>query len=141
MDLKRYQGLWYEIAKFPYKWEIFCDTATAYYNFDEVQNVLNIENTCWNSGKNVGSRNAIGLHIEPFLLKVIFNDGLPNDGWGDYLIEYTDYDNYAIVGSPSKENLWILARKQQITYKEYMKLLNIVSNRGYDLNKLKINKV
>ena len=139
MDLEKYQGLWYEISKIPFKWEAVCTRATAYYQYDKIKNTLSIENSCWKNNEIFGTRKAIGIPVQPFLLKVLFNDGLPNDGWGDYLVEYTDYINYAIVGSPSKEHLWILARKMQITAAEYNKLLDIIYCRGYPLYKLKIN--
>ena len=135
---ERYQGTWYEIAKYPFKWEIGCHGSTAEYEMSG--NELLITNSCKINNKQF-IRKGRGIMIEDFKFKIIFDDGLPNDGVGDYWIEYTDYDNYSIVGSPSRKYLWILSRRQIITQDEYNFLLNIVRKRGYPTDKLVVNKI
>jgi len=146
INLEKYQGLWYEIAKYPFKWEINCDISgmcttcrnvTASYK--SANGNLFIENSCEIRDKKI-VRSGQGIAIDKFTFNVIFNDGLPNDGIVKYEIMYTDYVNYSVVTS-GKDKLWILCRRKQITEDEYNKLLQIINKVGYNINKLILNEV
>ena len=139
----KYQGKWYEIAKLPFKWEAGCYNTEASYRWDNEK--INITNSCIVNNKYY-ARSGVAK-MEPMdesgfiKFKVLFNDGLPNDGLGDYWILYTDYYNYSIVGSSNMDHLWLLSRHRQIEAKDYNLLLKIVNLYGYDTSKLIINKL
>ncbi|MFB1032612.1 MAG: lipocalin family protein, partial [Aliarcobacter cryaerophilus] len=57
--------------------------------------------------------------------------------YGDYWILDLDDDyKYAIIGTPSKEYLWILSREKTISDEVLNKLLEKISNMGFDKSKL-----
>jgi len=66
-----------------------------------------------------------------------FSGVLPNVAKGPYWILYVD-DDYktALVGSPDRKYLWLLARKPDISAAQSEKLLRIAREKGYNLNRL-----
>ena len=143
-DVKRYMGRWYEIAKIPFVWEIGCAYATADYSWDEEEQVMNVKNTCLDENKNVKHVSLGVARIpntsDPSKLKVMFEEN-PSQKQGDYFLNFTDYDHYAIVGSPTKEYVWILSRTPTIPKKDLPFLLNKVKYFGYNPDKIiSINK-
>lgn len=142
VDINRYAGTWWETAKYPLKWEQGCRRATAEYTYDEVNGVLKVENSCWAdlSGKElIYSRSGeawIPNMDDQGRMKLIFNDGLPSDGVSDYLIHWTDYDNYALVGGSNGQYFWILSRKEKIPSDDIDMLIDKVEEYKYDPEKL-----
>ena len=141
-DINKYQGTWHEIAKFPFKWEKNCVNITAeYYVRPDYLQIVNSCGIVKDGGLYTFKRYGKGYKSEnPMDLKIIFDDGLPNDGLGDYRILFTDY-NYSIVGSTEKDKLWILARIRQISNKDYNILLEMCKKIGYDVSKLEISRI
>ena len=64
---------------------------------------------------------------------------MPADPKGSYWIHWTDYDNYSIVGSPSKRFLWLLSRKNTIKASEVEPILKVIRGFGYETDKLLAN--
>lgn len=141
LDVERYMGKWHEFAKIPFMWEKDCIGATADYYFNSLSNTISVTNTCIKLGGETRSRSAIAiLTSESGKLLLNFNDGLPaNVGYQPYWVHWTDYDNFAIVGGPSKEMLWILTRNEKVNVEHATMLKYLVSYFGYDVNKVKIN--
>ena len=59
--------------------------------------------------------------------------------YGDYWILDTDYKQYALVGDPSGQYLWILSRSTSLSHHILDKLKDKAKSMGYDLNDLIIN--
>jgi lipocalin len=110
---QRYQGIWYEFARTEnIEWEDGCSSAKAEYKWDPLTNTMKIKNSCYDSkGDLVYSRSGFAIPTnDPFAFNIEFGG---SDNVGNYTIESTDYDNYAIVTSYKKgvlTNLWILTR-------------------------------
>ncbi|MEO6052694.1 MAG: lipocalin family protein [Chthoniobacterales bacterium] len=137
VDLKRYSGKWYEIASLPAWFQKDCHGATAEYT-PLPDGRIKVLNQC--IGKNGKNREVTGIaRVVPnsgnSRLKVRF--GLIT---GDYYIiglDKTDYQ-WAVVGHPSRDYLWILSRSQKMDNKTYQQLLNIARQCGYtNLDQLK----
>lgn len=139
VDLERYMGKWYELAKIPVVWEKGCAYGTAEYTLQN-DGSIRILNTCYSPDGNAmfAYKGTAFLRSEnlntPGKLSVNF-DKMPHEG--TYSIHWTDYDRYSIVGSPTG-NVWILGREQSITKYEMDCLVLHVKNLGYDINKLEI---
>ena len=58
----------------------------------------------------------------------------------NYLIHYTDYENYALIGSPDKTSLYILSRYATISKSSYAKISKYLCSLGYDTSKLQIDQ-
>jgi len=133
VDLERYQGTWYEIARIPNNFEKNLIYVTANYTIKE-NGKVRVLNQGYNtkSGKN---EKAIGEAkvIEPGKLKVTFFKPF----YGDYYIIELDEDyQYVLVGSPSRDYLWILSRTPQISDELYNKLSKTAEDASFDINRL-----
>jgi apolipoprotein D and lipocalin family protein len=137
VDLNKYLGKWYEISAFPQSFEKGCYCTTAEYNIKE--DYIEVINTCRKNGINGEVNQARG--------KAFVKDAQSNAKlsvqffWpfrGDYwIIELADDYSYAVVGDPSREYLWILARTPQMNDSTYNMLLDRIKAKGFDINKLK----
>lgn len=145
VDLNKYLGKWYEIARIDSWFEKGCVHATAEYSLDN--NIINVLNSCRMNVPNGELKQAHGrARVVPnsnnAKLKVSF---LPKalrlfDPFfsGDYWILKID-PNYEVVlvGAPSKKYLWILARSEQIDAGIYNDYIQYAKSLGFDIDKLK----
>ncbi|XP_071724644.1 temperature-induced lipocalin-1-like [Rutidosis leptorrhynchoides] len=145
VDLARYMGRWYEIASFPSKTQPKNATNTrATYTLKE-DGTVNVVNETWTSdGKRVsieGSAYKADPNHDEAKLKVKFY--LPPflpiiPVTGDYWVLYLDDDyQYALIGQPSRNNLWILCRQNNLDEEIYNQLVEKAKGEGYDVSKLK----
>ena len=137
VNLEKYAGKWFEIAKLPNRFEKGLDCATATYTIKkngkiEVYNQAYLSNNK-SKVKNIRGSAWVPDSAYPGRLKVRFF-------WpfsGDYQIIYLDEQyNHVLVGSPSRKYLWILARTKQIDDATSNKLLEIAKTNGFDINKV-----
>jgi apolipoprotein D and lipocalin family protein len=134
VDLNRYKGTWYEIARLPIYFEkkLKCVTATYSLRDDGKITVLNKGFYITDSQKSTSSEGVAWIPDKnsPAKLKVQFF-------WpfsGDYWILYLEKDyNYVLVGDPSYKYLWILAREKIMDEQTYNMLLQKAIDNGYDV--------
>jgi apolipoprotein D and lipocalin family protein len=137
VDLKRYQGTWYEIARLPNYFErkLKCASATYTLRDDGKITVLNKGNYISDPQKTSSITGVAWIPDKevPAKLKVRFF-------WpfsGNYWIMELDKDyQYVLVGDPSLKYLWILARKKAIDEKTYTMLLQKAIDNGYDVTSI-----
>ena len=135
LDLQRYLGTWYEIARFDHRFERGLAGVTATYSMrdDGKIRVLNqgYKNTL--DGELSVAEGKAKFTAEPGKLKVSFF-------WifyADYLVMELD-ENYqwALIGSKSDKYLWILSRTPKLEESVKKLILEKAQNRGYDTSKL-----
>ncbi len=134
VDLNKYLGTWYEIARFEHFFEKGCKNVTANYSLleDEKIRVINTCTKIETNKKKEAKGVAYATDITNSKLKVSFFRPF----YGDYWIIDLDKDyKYALVGSPSREYLWILSRTKTIDENTQKSLLNIASKKGFDTTK------
>ncbi len=138
VDLQRYAGTWYEIARFPHRFEKRLVGVTATYTLrpDGKIDVLNQGYRDSLQGKLSTARAVAKIPNpdQPGRLKVFF---FPLFG-ADYSILELDRENYqyVLVGSSSPGYLWILSRTPQMAPEVYEMLVAKARQRGYDVSKL-----
>lgn len=113
-DINKYLGQWYEVAHTSGADGSKCNNAIASYQSTRIPGEYVVINTCYvNMNKVSSETGAIKMPDpnSPAKLKVKFNAIF--NGWFDYWIYWTDYDNYALVGSTSG-HFWILSRRPQM---------------------------
>jgi len=138
LDLDKYSGEWYEIAKYPFPYQTDCERAKAIYRVDRSNHQILVENQCWTGGKMIRSRQAKAWtpdSNDPGKLKIMF-EGFPRDPTpGDYWLHWTDYQD-AIVGGPSGRTLWWLSREPTVRAEDVEPMLRRIRGYGYNTDRL-----
>jgi apolipoprotein D and lipocalin family protein len=147
LDVPRYLGAWYEIAKYPNRFQKQCDGyTTAHYSLLP-DGGLQVINRCRRADgridEAVGAARQLGGADSP-KLKVRFAPGwlsfLPMV-WGDYWVIDLDPDyQLAAVSEPKREYLWILSRTPTVPRQAYAALLDRLARQGFDPGKLEMTK-
>ena len=132
LDLNRYLGEWYEIARFDHSFERGIEQAKAVYTLNE-DDTIKVVNSGIKDGK---PKTAIGKGKRtetPALLRVSFFGPF----YADYRVMKIDTDyTYALVGSGGADYLWILSRTRVLPDAAKNELLADAKRRGYDTDKL-----
>lgn len=138
VDLKRYMGSWFEIARFPniYQRGLVAVVATYSLQEDGKINVLNTARARRLDGairKTTADAYVVkGSHAAKW--KVQFLWPFEADYW---IIDLGKNYEYAVVGQPSRKNLWILCRKPQMDEELYAEVCERLRHQGYDPDRLK----
>jgi apolipoprotein D and lipocalin family protein len=137
VELPRYAGRWYEIAKYPNVFQRQCvaDTTATYGLRDDGR--VSVVNRC-RTQDGVDEAEGIARRVDGRTdrLKVSFLPAvlrwLPF-GWGDYwIIELAPDYRYAVIGEPSREYLWILARTPTLSPQDRLAIEARLRTHGYD---------
>lgn len=143
LDVPRYMGRWYEIAKYPNWFQKKCvsDTSAEYRlqpdGAVQVVNRCRMENSEWNEA--VGLARQIGGPTSP-KLEVRFAPAwlsfIPAV-WGDYwIIDLDPGYQLVAISEPRREYLWVLSRHPQVSADAYSALMQRLRHLGFDTNKL-----
>ena len=140
LDLKRYMGLWYEIARYDHRFERGLTEVTATYTLRpdgtiRVENRGYKRNSPYDICKTATGHAKIPDPAQPGKLKVSFFLNF----YSDYYVMELDQENYnyALIGSSTDKYLWILSRTPQLPEDIKKKLVTAAERRGYDTNRLK----
>lgn len=136
VDLKRYTGTWYEIARFPHSFEKGASHVTANY-LSLPDGTIKVVNRSMKDGK-PDSIEGVATPVagsNGAKLKVKFFTFLPS---GNYWVLALDDKNYqwAMVGEGSRKYLWILSRNPQLDPRVYDMLVNRARELGYEVGKI-----
>ncbi|WP_162910503.1 lipocalin family protein [Hymenobacter oligotrophus] len=137
VDLHRYAGLWYEIARLPQRYERRCTNVTAEYR-PLPDGRLEVKNTC---RKNSVYGPAEDVHGVARVVDTATNAKLKVQfQWpfeGDYWILTLDPEyQFALVGTPNRKALWILARKPHLALPTLHNLVEVARQKGFPVGKL-----
>lgn len=139
VDIPRYMGTWYEIASYPASFQAGCVGTTAEYTLREDGKVT-VVNRCYDESFEGPVREVEGVarvvdEQTNAKLKVSFFWPFEGDYW---IIDLdTDYQ-WAVVGEPSRQYLWILSRTPKLDEPTYQAILAALPERGYDPAKLQV---
>lgn len=143
VDLARYAGTWYEIARLPMKHEPpdYTDISATY--TPEADGTIKVQNRAFDKDGTLQEATGAAKPVDandPSKLEVTFlPEGLR---WipftkGDYWILRLDSDyRTALVGSPDREFLWLLHREPTIDAATRDDYLGTARSLGYDLGPL-----
>ncbi len=144
VELERYMGRWYEVARFPNRFQKDCSgPATADYALLPNGRVQ-VTNRCPQAGGKVdeaiGEARRVGGPGSP-KLEVRFAPAwlswLPSV-WGNYwVIDLDPGYTLAVVSEPQREFLWVLARQPQVDEATWNALMARLRAQGFDLGRLK----
>lgn len=143
VDLGRYTGRWHEIARLPMPFQKAGEAAVAEYgiNADGTVSVRNIAIRADGSQHDIRGRATVLNPPENTKLAVRFSTWfaflIPVSKAGNYWILHVD-EQYqeAIVGTPDRKYLWLLARTPTIPEPSYAALVARAGQLGYDTSRL-----
>jgi apolipoprotein D and lipocalin family protein len=143
VDLARYEGRWFEIARYPNRFQSQCagDVTATYAR--RADGAIDVVNACRRSDGTQDAANGVARVVDPVTnakLEVRFAPEalawLPVV-WGDYWILALDPAyRYALVGEPSREYLWILSRSATLPEDDFARLADAARRAGYDPSRL-----
>lgn len=141
VDFTRYGGVWYEIARLPAWFEKSCASdVTAEYR-PRPDGRIDVINRCRESDGTMKQATGVARRVDgrpPSVLKVRFAPAfltwLPQV-WGDYqIISLAPDYSLAMVGTPDRKYLWILARSPQVDQRAVQALLDDARAQGFDVS-------
>jgi apolipoprotein D and lipocalin family protein len=144
VDLHKYLGKWYEIARFEQKFQKGCTAVTAEYSIKK-RGGIKVVNTCrlqspdgelktakanaWVKDKETNAK----LKVQFFLRGI----RLPIFAGNYWILELGEDYDYALIGDPSREYLWILSRTSKMDEGLYQELVALAKDKHFDVTKLK----
>lgn len=132
LDLNRYLGGWYEIARYDHWFERDLTHAKAYYSLND-DGTISVTNGGQKNGKMCKSVGKAKTTDTVGLLRVSFFGPF----YSDYRVMMLSEDySYALVGSGNSKFLWILSRTPEIPDEVKSGILKVAADRGYDTGKL-----
>jgi lipocalin len=137
LNIQKYLGTWFEIARFDHSFERNLTGVTATYTLKDDGSIKVVnqgyENTLKGNYKKAEGKAKIPDTNKPSRLRVSFF-------WifySDYLVLELDPDyQWALIGSSSDKYLWILSRTPELPDSVFTEILAKAKKRGYDTSKL-----
>jgi apolipoprotein D and lipocalin family protein len=144
IDLARYTGTWYEIARLPNSFQKKCvsDISANYTLRDDGQ--IKVVNRCRcedgtfteaegraRKASSDGPNSKLEVRFAPAFLSF-----LPFV-WGKYwIIDIAEDYRYAVIGEPKREYLWILGRSPKLDEQQLKEIIERIKTKGFDVSKL-----
>jgi len=137
VDLNRYIGTWYEIARMPFWAENNCAGVTATYSI-KANGDIEVLNRCRDTRKTGKISEARGTAkvvdaVTNSKLKVTFFWPFYGAYW---IIQLDPSYQWAVVGEPGRKYLWILSRTPQMDSKQLKVIVEKAASQGYDTSRL-----
>jgi apolipoprotein D and lipocalin family protein len=137
VDLTRYAGSWYEIARYPYSFQEGCVGSKATYTLRD-NGKISVLNECYDKSFSGKIRSAKGKawivdKETNAKLKVYFFWPFAGDYW---IVDLGENYEYAVIGHPKRKYLRILSRSPKMDEKIYNLILEKLKLQFYDINKL-----
>jgi apolipoprotein D and lipocalin family protein len=136
LDLDRYIGAWYELARFPVKREKPClSDNMVLYALGDKENSFQVVTSCqikggnsdaWNDKGKAGSAGDGRLKLSRFL---IFSTKY-------WVLAAGDDNDWALVGNPNHKSLWVLSKTTAIKPEVLAEIEAKAAAQGFDTTKL-----
>ncbi len=141
VDLDRYVGTWYEVARLPNWFQDQCvgNVTADYKRLDDGD--IEVVNRCLDEGGMIDEAHGVARIVDTSTnakLEVSFVSVFGwNLFWGDYwILELGDEYEYAVVGIPSRKYAWILSRTVRLSPESWSHIQQVLIHAGYDPEKL-----
>ncbi|CAM8664106.1 Blc Bacterial lipocalin [Comamonadaceae bacterium] len=143
LDVPRYMGTWYEIAKYPNSFQKKCARNTRADYQAQPDGSVQVFNRCimadGQTTEALGAARQVGAATSP-KLQVRFAPAwlsfLPMV-WGNYwVIDLDPQYQLVAVSEPQREYLWVLSRTPKVEPVAYQALLSRLAQQGFDLKRL-----
>ncbi len=146
VDLQRYQGTWHQLALYPNRFQKSCASNTHAQYTPLPGGTVQVVNACRTAE---GKEMQVEGLARPARATILSNNQLTPPQlqvrfapewlawlpyvWGDYwVIQLAPDYRYAVVGEPSRDFLWVLARETQLTAADWAAIESKLKEQGYD---------
>jgi apolipoprotein D and lipocalin family protein len=139
VDLDRYLGRWYELARYEQGFQKDCDGVTADYSLRS-DGQIGVLNTCVKPDGKTSQANGRAKIVDEATrakLKVSFFGPFYGDYW---VLDHADDYSWSIVGEPSGRYLWLLSRTPNPGKEQVDALIGRARALGYDTSMLRITR-
>ena len=137
VDLARYAGKWYEIARLPNRFQRKCASDTSAMYTIRGDGNITVVNECRTADGRITSAKGtarVASNAGPNTkLKVTFFWPFYGDYW---IIDLDPNYRWAVVGAPNRKYLWILARDPRMEEGLYDSIVERIKAQGYALTNL-----
>jgi apolipoprotein D and lipocalin family protein len=137
VDLARYAGNWYEIARMPNRFQRECagDTMASYTLRPDGK--ITVVNQCRKADGRMksakGTARVAHANGPNTKLKVTFFWPFSGNYW---IIDLDPDYRWAVVGEPGRDYLWILSREPRMEQRLYDQIVERAKQQGYDVGRL-----
>jgi apolipoprotein D and lipocalin family protein len=143
VDLDRYAGVWYEIARFPNWFQRRCASDIRATYARRPDGAIDVVNQCREESGRLVDAKGIARVVDTRTsakLKVRFAPAalsfLPFV-WGDYwILGLADDYSWAVVGSPDRKYLWVIARTPMPDVGAYASAIAAARANGFEVERL-----
>jgi apolipoprotein D and lipocalin family protein len=137
VDLARYAGKWYEIARLPNRFQRGCAADTTATYTPRPDGKITVVNECRTAGGRLksarGTARLAGAGEPNTKLKVTFFWPFSGNYW---IIDLDPDYRWAVVGEPDRDYLWILSREPRLDDRVFEGILERARQQGYKLERL-----
>jgi apolipoprotein D and lipocalin family protein len=143
VDLERYGGRWYEIARYPNRFQTRCTGNVIVYYATRPDGRIDVRNTCDTAkgpieakgiarkASDEGPTSVLEVRFAPAFLSF-----LPQV-WGDYwVLDLSPDYSTAVVGTPDHEYLWLLSRTPDVDQPTYARMVQAARSQGFNEGRL-----
>ncbi len=141
VEIERYLGRWYELARYEQSFQKDCEAVTADY-IQDVTGDIKVTNSCRKGS--VGGKISVAIGKAKIVaggnnakLKVSFFGPFYGDYW---VMDHADDYSWAIVGEPSGRYLWLLSRTAKPGDAAVQSLISRAALLGYDTKILRVTQ-
>ncbi|MFO0701886.1 MAG: lipocalin family protein [Nitrospira sp.] len=143
VDLSRYAGTWYEIARLPMWFQRHCVDSKAIYT-TRPDGTIGAHNECVTTSGQIEQADGVASVVDPKTnarLTVVFDNwfaklaGSSRDG-NYWIIDLDPNYQTALVGTPNRQYLWILSRSPQLDEATYQRLVAKAQQLGFPVSEL-----
>lgn len=139
VEISRYLGRWYELARYEQGFQKDCEGVSADYARRE-DGMISVLNRCRKPDGTIKDAKGRAKIVDPATnakLKVSFFGPFYGDYW---VLDHADDYSWSIVGEPSGRYLWILSRDATPGQARLNELIGRVRALGYDTSMLRITQ-
>ena len=137
VDLARYAGKWYEIARLPNRFQRDCATNTTATYTLRPDGKITVVNECRKADGRLKSAKGAARVADSkgpnTKLKVTFFWSFSGNYW---IIELDPEYRWVVVGEPGRDYLWILCREPRMDEAVYNQIIERVKQQGYEVGRL-----
>ena len=136
VDLSRYAGRWYEIARLPNKFQKKCASGVAATYELRSDGKVKVINECRKASGEITratGKAKVADKKTNAKLKVTFFWPFYGDYW---IFDLGSNYEYALVGEPKRRYFWILSRTREMNTALYDQLLEKARQQGFDVSRV-----